>query len=447
MEKVKDLDKNVILKSLFFIVFLLFFPLFANLFKHLSLAKYFHAIDFIFLSILGSSFFFKFDLKKYFLDKTAIFLMVFLILSRISLAFSIESSYKSYPEILKLLLASFLFFLCLSKTFMENKHFFIKGFFCIVLTISFFQTIIGITQFFLQRSLGLKVLGEAVFSNNISTSAMIKIQGGRWFFDQLFHLNTSDCIVRAHGLFFHPNIFGGFLFLAILMSFYVLYILEKKSHKILIIGFIMLQMFALFITFSRAALFATFIAIFIFLSLMMIKKYNVKWIVLGFCIPSIICISLLYNQISQRGGVVNYNTYNKASDAVRIMQQNVAFAMIKKEPLKGVGYRNFIIRIKDFTDKPYRDNVHNIYLLIGAESGVIALLAFLAFVISLFIRSYVRGFSPLSITFLAILIGFLFIGLVDHYLLSRQIGRIMFFSISGIIASNLDLESLDFHKA
>jgi O-antigen ligase len=110
-----------------------------------------------------------------------------------------------------------------------------------------------------------------------------------------------------------------------------------------------------------------------------------------------------------------------------------------KRPLLGVGFQNFVqvmdeyslVKLKNYQHQP----VHNIYLLIAAESGFLGLLCFLGFIFLIFKTSVKKIENPLVLILLSAWSAFLFIGLFDHYPLTSQQGRLMFFLVAGLLLS------------
>ena len=73
--------------------------------------------------------------------------------------------------------------------------------------------------------------------------------------------------------------------------------------------------------------------------------------------------------------------------------------------------------------------VHNIYLLIAAETGLLGLMAFLFFLYLLIKK------KPRLTIFCLLLVSFLIIGLFDHFFWTLQQGQMVFWLILGIIAA------------
>ena len=130
-----------------------------------------------------------------------------------------------------------------------------------------------------------------------------------------------------------------------------------------------------------------------------------------------------------------------ASESLELRQElnKVAIKMIKKYPLTGVGLNNFIPSLTQFKKGlSYQElqPVHNIYLLIGAESGLMGLGLFL-WLIYLSCRKFLQGNNEitkqrnkkLSIILTAILL----LGLFDHYFFTLQQTQLLFAVVMGIV--------------
>jgi O-antigen ligase len=93
-------------------------------------------------------------------------------------------------------------------------------------------------------------------------------------------------------------------------------------------------------------------------------------------------------------------------------------AMVKENPISGVGLGNFIINIPKYSiDNTWiLQPVHNIYLLIFAETGLIGLVIF--FIISIKIVNKVSFSNKRN--FIYLLLFILITGFFDHYWISIQ---------------------------
>lgn len=281
--------------------------------------------------------------------------------------------------------------------------------------------------------------------------------GLRWVFDDIFLKSRGvDYICRVSGTTSHPNIVGGFFFLGILSS-YTLF-LESSRGKKIVLGGIFLQIIALFLTFSRSAMIAvalgTLLWFYLIPSRHIAASQSMRFVWLNNALSmrkslvpllSVIllsiatCLTLFYTPLTHRGGVVNYNHNVQVSDDERLTYQEIAAQMIEKNPFLGVGFNHFQIQLAKSAPKELAaglfSRVHNIYLLIGAEQGLLGLAAFLLFLFSVIRRAIKAPFNSYHASLLAAFLGFLFVGCCDFYLLRTNFMMFLFFSIAGFLAA------------
>ncbi|MCL5435585.1 MAG: O-antigen ligase family protein [Patescibacteria group bacterium] len=325
----------------------------------------------------------------------------------------------------------------------------VKQIFWLISVSSIIQGVIVIFQYFLQRSLGLKILGEEYIRANLPGVASFKILFGyRWIFDQIMHVSREALIVRPYGTFSHPNVMGAFMAFSALLSVYLLVVAHETWKKVLLKGILSVQIFALVISFSRVAVLSFVIGFGIFMIATIflrargtgsLFKNNFRLAPTIFFVGCLLlgCFILFSPQFLERTGVVSYGTSNREAVEDRVLYQKIAFNMIAKRPLTGVGYQNFVsamdeyspVALKDYQHQP----VHNIYLLIAAESGLAGLMCFLGFIFIIVKKALKKIREPLVLMLLSVFFGFLFIGLFDHYPLTVQQGRLMFFLVAGLL--------------
>lgn len=120
-----------------------------------------------------------------------------------------------------------------------------------------------------------------------------------------------------------------------------------------------------------------------------------------------------------------------------------------KESLKtglnwtGVGVGNFVnwfmTEERNLPRELYQP-VHNIYLLVYSETGMLGLLAFVLFLIFL-IKDFIKRTQLKNLrdySFLLIYISILIIGFFDHFLFTIQQGRFMLWLVVALIVSLTD---------
>jgi len=296
----------------------------------------------------------------------------------------------------------------------------------IIFASALFESNIALLQFFSQKSLGLKCVGEFV-----TQSAFYVPKAQRWIFDHT--QRAQEFLLRASGTFPHANIFGGFLFCSLLNTFYLYF---TSNHKKILLFGIVLQIPALILSFSRSALIAFCITTILwFFFQFRYRRKAVLQLACTLLTLATLCLFLFYPQLSARGGIFNYNKLVQGADAERVLYQKIAVDMVKEHPLLGIGLNNFQIESRRFFPEgailPSR--VHSIYLLLAAETGLIGLSCFFLFQFSI-LRHARRALQTQEGTFLLMLFsGFLFIGACDFYLLCTPHGQILFFTAAALL--------------
>src|SRR3989338_4052447 len=367
--------------------------------------------------------------------------------------------------------------------------------FWLILVASSFQAGLAIWQYLNQYSAGLRYLGEEFLRPGLSGLAEFPSNGVVNPAVAQFLPNLSTIpdgfsfFMRAYGTFPHPNVLAGFLFFGILASLYLLYFSPPHSipphswgrkgggvHvKTLVLSLsLILLTTGQVVTFSRLAWVVTGLATLALAVLVVWRVRNRDFldmktgrlaqagsyrpVALGVILLSLL-LSLALNwflfgqQIQDRLGLgEQFAEYTSDESFVdRAKFNNVAVEMIKNKPLFGVGLRNFVVTMDDYAEErllPYlHQPVHNIYLLIAAESGILALIVFVIFLLNIvrpaFSASWriragkhaIRDDSIQRYALVLTFLGFLVIGFFDHYLWTIQQGMLMFWVALGLLAN------------
>ncbi len=294
-----------------------------------------------------------------------------------------------------------------------------------------FQSVLGIFQFVVNKSLGLKILSEGILGPNLPGVAKIIIAGEKH--------------IRAYGTFPHPNILAGFLIIPI---FLVLAVLlkgfktarkssENVSHETLTdiisvrlaLVFFPILLIGLLLTFSRSAFLGSGIGLLFFL----FSRRKISFNKLRPLLASIIILVVLGLGclIYQSKSLIS--VFSTQSLEERTFYQNVARETISSYPAAGVGIGQFVF--SEFLKRPNLPGwqyqpVHNIYLLIFSELGIIGLIFFLLWIFSILgWGSEKERNTSLLLTFYlfyCIIISYLIILLFDHYFWDIKIGMIIF---------------------
>ncbi len=392
---------------------------------------------------------FKVSLRAFFWEGPSKYLTLLFFVFLLSTGNSVSKTYAL--QYLRLLQFSFIFLffnaICCVRERIDLSRFIPRVAWLLVF-VSLFESVVAIYQYFTQQPLGLGYLGETSPKNFPFAHSgehlwlLGKIVGSK--------LNTGS-LFRVPGTFLSPNILGGFLFCSVMASYYLCVQAAEKMKRVFLLSVILLQFFTLYLSFSRSAILALILSTSVWCFLQLKKGGSLRRIapLAGTVLFSALaCLILLYPQLKARGGLINYNSIAQGADTERIVYMKAAGEMIKEHPLLGVGYNNFQIHIHKLQPHyPYHylhSKVHNIYLLIASEAGLIGLGVFLLFLLAL-LRAAWKGLfsdshigSPVDLFqikafLLSTFIGFLLIGGCDFYFLENPQGTIPFFGIAALL--------------
>jgi O-antigen ligase len=293
---------------------------------------------------------------------------------------------------------------------------------------------------------------------NPSLRGVAKINIARDVIPQYFYdfVNVSRAtfgetvkLIRPAGTFPHANIFGGFLMVAIFAA-YVLWSrgIKKILPRVLLAASFPIFLAALLVTFSRTswagfilgAIFCLFLFIYIWrkdknvsgIKRMLDRQKKIAaWIFLWL----ITLVIFFFPLFRIRFGIPDVSEPSYSS---RILFADIAVEMIKKYPLVGIGLNNFVLRMDEFAPRDLfgyeHQPVHNIYLLIASESGIIALVAFAVILIAVLFNA-LRRQTFLYFMFAIMLSAILFINLFDHYWWTYPPAAYLFWILLGIAAA------------
>lgn len=288
----------------------------------------------------------------------------------------------------------------------------------------FLHASLGIWQFLNQKTFAAKYLGIASHDPQMLGTSVVETINGRW--------------LRAYGGLDHPNILGGVLVFALLFSAFLLARKKIINSQIHVWGLLLLflsyftSLVALFFSFSRTAWLAYVIGM-ICLLVVIIKNED-RWVLKRFLALSFFSVILFILAVFPYRELIFTRIdvatrLEKASLTERVDYLSDAEAMIKKNPLFGVGTGNYLRetvlngRPNNYLNQP----VHNAFILAFAESGLFAFLGLILFLSFLARDSRKQSFS------LAVVVAMVILMMFDHWLLSLPFGILFFFFILGLI--------------
>ena len=262
-----------------------------------------------------------------------------------------------------------------------------------------FFSFVGILQFSTGGTLGglMYFLGERMFNVSTPGIALVDI-GGREF-------------LRAYSTLAHPNSMSGYLGL---LSIFLLLSkdLKKLNYKLFGFGIIFL---AILLTFSISAFIAIIISVFLFFVL---KRYQMKYNLSTYVLGLALLFSIVQTAVDAQTTSNKYFNYERV--AQRLELANVAGQITVQNPIIGKGLNTFIPNLPKFqiNDSPIwlLQPVHNIFLLILSEVGIVGLITFSALFYSMLKKSTQKKECHLLIP----LIFMILTGTTDHYWLTLQ---------------------------
>ena len=360
--------------------------------------------------------FLKEPLKLIQVKSPGFWLGTFLIFSLISLvqARNIELGFYHWIKLLEMI---GLFFY-LKYNFKELFNF--KKLAYVFIASGLCQSFIAISQYVQQKSLGLKFLAESPLNPEIAGVAKIVVEGTK--------------MIRAYGTFPHPNVLAVFMFVCLFFTFY-LFLNKKNSFKnyVFLSITLFLFFFTLFLTYSRLVIFIFLLSSVIYF-ILSFKKHKKQ--VLSLFLLIIICLLIMtyfaWPEVLSRFNI----SAGEQSISLRLFYSQTSFLIIQEYPLLGIGVGNFVWEIRQMLDllsSWMHQPVHNIYLLIASETGLIGLFIFLMFLYQLLRQFSKKLKDKKSYLLLLVVCAFLIFGLFDHFFWTLQQGQLMFWIALGLI--------------
>lgn len=276
-----------------------------------------------------------------------------------------------------------------------------------------FVSFIGIFQYMLQESLGFRFLGEPVISSDKLGVAKVGLSDGNF--------------LRIYGTFPHPNIFAGYLCFAI---FFIIYCF--RDAKVLFALLLTVCLIALVLTFSRSALLALFIGLFLYYAVSNVKL-TWKNILVGLVIMIFFFVVFdLYSVLIERLVVGDQNALDERS-----MYYSASKKMLF-DNLFGVGLGNFTVVMQQYMTMKLQpwlvQPVHNIFLLSLNEIGVLGGLGFIG-LLGFFFSQLIKAKNRLGYILMSIWAVIIVIGLFDHYFVSLYQGNVLLWMYFGLVST------------
>lgn len=253
-------------------------------------------------------------------------------------------------------------------------------------------SLIGLFQVIEGQTLGglFYYLGERTFSKFSPGIATVVLSG--------------DTLLRAYSTFSHPNSFAGYILVSIFILRHLSRKIDRKSTAY-VIGR-NLSMFTLVLTFSLGAYVSMAVS---YLLTKVAKTFKSPMVIL------VLLFLLSYFLMLLADTNVGLSIGESIDQRLELTKESVNIFV--ENPFTGVGANNFIVAMSDLNPGRYfwlLQPVHNIYLLILSETGLIGLV--MSFILLLIILNKSHRHKYLNYAMFTILIT----GLFDHYSLTLQ---------------------------
>jgi len=269
-----------------------------------------------------------------------------------------------------------------------------------------FQSLLAIGQWLRQSSLfGYWFFGEQPY--NPATPGVDKIT---WL--------DGSLKIPPLGTFPHPNVLAGFLVIGLVFILQGLSLKTFKDRpywKIFLFLSLIFGIITLFLTFSLSAWLAFLLITVPSLLLSIYPKIKALMISAGL-ILIVFSLSLRFSFLAPESSFSRRSQLNK-----------ISWQMFLDNPLTGVGLNNFTVSMEKYgyvtAATRFLQPVHNLYLLILSETGLLGLAAFIYLLYKGW-TLFIDKVQPCHLSLLILLI-LLFLGLFDHYFLTLQQGLLL----------------------
>jgi hypothetical protein len=283
----------------------------------------------------------------------------------------------------------------------------IKQIFIALMLAGSLQAVWGFGQFATQSTFANKWLGVAEHPVEMGGTSVLLNAGGRW--------------LRAYGGQVHPNVLGGLLVITCLATVWLFmaslskmqspqFQIRERSKAYALLLLFTLQLIGLFVTFSRANWLALFGALFAAGLVWRTQRKIILQIGVITVLIFIIFSAGLWQPTKARLMGSSASRLERQAIDERVRGYQASKSLLTTVWWRGVGLGNYTKALADYQPglRAYRyQPVHNIFILVLSELGIIGLALWLAFLWQK-LRHY-----PRELLFFPFV--FLFTSLFDHY--------------------------------
>lgn len=293
------------------------------------------------------------------------------------------------------------------------------------------QSVIAITQFLLQHSLGINILGESPIT--ISTYGVAKI------------VSHGTTFIRGYGTLPHPNILSAILVISSILN---LHLLNNSIHKyqkiVLSVSFFLITM-GVFVSFSRAGLLAYVVGLTTWWIITYFRTKSVSFIKKIWIIP----LSIIISGLIFMPWLISRSTIVDQASVERSAYNKAGLEILKNNWVIGTGPGTNLFHMKQKLKNQLEEwniqPIHNYWLITLAEWGIIGLfmVVFLVYTFFKFSKALIQnlfGFSPRGekitcwqVSIYSIFLVFLILSCFDHYFYTIWSTQLILWIFIGLI--------------
>ncbi|OGY93237.1 MAG: hypothetical protein A2406_03435 [Candidatus Komeilibacteria bacterium RIFOXYC1_FULL_37_11] len=293
------------------------------------------------------------------------------------------------------------------------------------------QGILAIHQLINQKVIGNKWLGMAEHLPSTLGTSVVEF--------------ADERMLRAYGSLPHPNVLGGFLFVAIFFGLYLWIDAYKKTelslwqrlfrrnlkrsdfwNLIFIVSAMVISTYGILASFSRGAILALLLSLF---SLILINSFNRDWLAVTVVSKYLLIFFMV---------LLAFNTWfpgawsTRVNMGGRLEQKSVTERVDTFDQLGWNNYKNVffgqglgmntLATFQRNSNQPVYNvqPIHDIFILMFAELGLIG-----AFFIISVVRKIIKSADKIDIMSTSLIMGLIIIGFFDHYLWTSWTGWVL----------------------
>lgn len=240
-------------------------------------------------------------------------------------------------------------------------------------------------------------------------------------------LNTGDTAIRPGGTFGHANQFARFLGLVLPLALAVTIAAQNKKYRLLSSATLVIGGGALVATLSRGAWIGVVLGSGLVFAIMIMQSALRARALQSLKLIALLVIPFVLINIGTF--IARFTSADEGSFATREPMARIAMKIIQDHPW-GIGYGNYRLWLPRYGDPAvpftFQAKVHNMYLLVAAELGVVSLLVLLGLFSLVFYYGFTlaKNAAPDSAMVAAGLIGGLLAFMIHCLVDYEEIGRV-----------------------